>query len=245
MTRKEEIYNAMGDAEWKHIDGTKDIELFDMGFKEGAVWADAHPHWISVDDELPKINPNDSEWEYRDDVIVALKDGSIAVGRYERYNSTGEHYWMLYGVDKDLVVTHWMPLPSVEHLKESEDDKMKREILELVSISGIDYNQFEEIKDWLEKQGEQPTDKIEPTPAWSEEDEEMLMWLCRIIHSQRMRKEITLKEESELGEWMDKWLNHNPQTKQGKQLDADNVWLQNYLSNVICLVNQFKKDFGL
>ena len=43
MTREEEIYNAMGDAEWKHIDGTKDIELFDMGFKEGAEWADAHP----------------------------------------------------------------------------------------------------------------------------------------------------------------------------------------------------------
>lgn len=40
MTREEEIYNAMGDAEWKHIDGTKDIELFDIGFKEGAVWAD-------------------------------------------------------------------------------------------------------------------------------------------------------------------------------------------------------------
>lgn len=37
---------------------------------------------------------------------------------------------------------------------ESEDDKIKKEILELVSISG-NGNQFEEIKDWLEKQGEQ------------------------------------------------------------------------------------------
>ena len=34
----------------------------------------------------------------------------------------------------------------------SEDERMKREILELVSISGIDYNQYDEIKDWLEKQ---------------------------------------------------------------------------------------------
>lgn len=33
--------------------------------------------------------------------------------------------------------------------------------------------------------------------------------------------------------------------KQGKKLDADNVWLQNYISNVTCLVNQLKKDFGL
>lgn len=69
------------------------------------------PRWISVEDELPKINPNDNVWEYSDDVIVALKDGSIAVGRYERDNSTSEHYWVLYGVDKDLIGTHWMPLP--------------------------------------------------------------------------------------------------------------------------------------
>lgn len=74
-------------------------------------WADSHTNWISVKDELPKINHNDSEWEYSNDVIVSLKDGSIAVGRYERDNSTGEHYWVLYGVDKDLIVTHWMPKP--------------------------------------------------------------------------------------------------------------------------------------
>lgn len=35
-------------------------------------------------------------------------------------------------------------------LKESENERIKREILELVSISG-NGNQFEEIKDWLEK----------------------------------------------------------------------------------------------
>jgi len=41
-------------------------------------------------------------------------------------------------------------------LKESEDERIKREILELVSIAG-NGNQFEEIKDWLEKQGEKFT----------------------------------------------------------------------------------------
>ena len=35
---------------------------------------------------------------------------------------------------------------------EDEDERIKREILELVSISS-NGNQFEEIKDWLEKQG--------------------------------------------------------------------------------------------
>lgn len=38
-------------------------------------------------------------------------------------------------------------------LKESRDERIKREILELVSIAG-NGNQFEEIKDWLEQQGE-------------------------------------------------------------------------------------------
>lgn len=46
--------------------------------------------------------------------------------------------------------------------KSAEDDKMRREILELVSISGIDYNQYEEIKDWLEKQGKnKPAENVE------------------------------------------------------------------------------------
>ena len=78
------------------------------------------PHWIKVEDDLPKINPNDSEWEYSDDVLVTLKDGSIAVGRYERDNSTGEHYWMVYGVDKDLIVTHWTHKPQSPALPNSE-----------------------------------------------------------------------------------------------------------------------------
>lgn len=42
-------------------------------------------------------------------------------------------------------------------LKESEDERIKREILELVSIAG-NGNQFEEIKDWLEKQGNKVID---------------------------------------------------------------------------------------
>lgn len=47
-------------------------------------------------------------------------------------------------------------------LKESRDERIKREILELVSIAG-NGNQFEEIKNWLEKQSEQKTaDKVEP-----------------------------------------------------------------------------------
>ena len=108
MTREDEIKL---NARWRADQYDHPAKWSDTyyGFISGAEWADAHPHWISVEEE-PKINPNDSEWDYSDDVLVALKDGSIAVGRYERDNSTGEHYWVLYGVDKDLIVTHWMQI---------------------------------------------------------------------------------------------------------------------------------------
>ena len=48
--------------------------------------------------------------------------------------------------------------------------------------------------------------------SWNEEDDAHLKWLCRIIHSQVVNKKLSLAEESELGNWMDKWLNHKPQS---------------------------------
>ena len=86
-------------------------------FIAGAMWRQTHPHWISVEDELPKIEEADCEWVGSKDVLALLWNGEMSVGRHERDNSTGDHYWVLYNVDKDHQVTHWMPLPSVEHLK--------------------------------------------------------------------------------------------------------------------------------
>lgn len=105
MTRQEELNEAW--CKYRGKCSTEIIQALSFALR----WCDEHPHWISVEDELPKINPNDSEWWYSDDVIVALRDGSIAVGRYERDNSACEHYWILYGVEKELIVTHWMPTP--------------------------------------------------------------------------------------------------------------------------------------
>ena len=70
------------------------------------------PHWISVEDELPKIEEADCEWVGSKDVLAILWNGEMSVGRYERENSTGEHYWVLYNIDKDHQVTHWMSLPA-------------------------------------------------------------------------------------------------------------------------------------
>lgn len=94
--------------------------------------------------------------------------------------------------------------------------------------------------DWLEKQKEQKNynklyediaksewfkkaykgkslgcdyEQKEQKPGWSEEDDAHLKWLCGIIHSRVVNKKMSLAEESELGNWMDKWLNHKPQPR--------------------------------
>ena len=74
-----------------------------------------------------------------------------------------------------------------------------------LGFDNLSYLKFKDIVEtFVRNYGQKPAE-------WSEEDEEMLKWLCRIVHSQRVEKVISLKEESELGRWMDKWLNHNPQ----------------------------------
>ena len=102
-------------------------------------------------------------------------------------------------------------------IKETEDERILRSLITHISIYEGDFKTVGvtrlEILDWLEKLHEklkkQPENKSE-IESWTDEDEKMLRWLCRIIHSQRINKVISLKEENELGKWMDKWLNHNP-----------------------------------
>ena len=81
------------------------------------------------------------------------------------------------------------------------------------------------------KNGEFNTIKQE----WSEEDKKNLHWLCRIIHTKKCEGVITLKEETELGEWIDKWLNHGPQPKQewSEEEKADIKDLIGYLQDTV------------
>lgn len=78
-------------------------------FIVGALWADSHPHWISVEDELPPLEIVSESWETSDDVLVYTLSGDMLVSRYEFSKLTKEHYWIFS--DHDYIVTHWMPLP--------------------------------------------------------------------------------------------------------------------------------------
>ena len=99
MTREEEISNAA--FEYIKSDAVKaGEEYISFGdFIEGAKWADSHPHWISVEDELPPR-------------FVLDPSVSMNVLTYGLRTIVSWYYY-----DKDVwagntEVTHWMPLPS-------------------------------------------------------------------------------------------------------------------------------------
>lgn len=74
-------------------------------FIAGAEWADAHPHWISVEDELP---PKKSEYD-------ALSNNVLATDGKEIYESVYNHdfgEWFTHDLWAINNITHWMPLPT-------------------------------------------------------------------------------------------------------------------------------------
>lgn len=108
MTREEEIKKQ---AEKKALEPSrlmhpyakqyKVMSAYEIGFIEGAVWADAHPHWISVEEELPprwETNPNVSVQ------VITCKyvDRELQDIDMQRY-IFGDGKWQ-YGD-----ATHWMP----------------------------------------------------------------------------------------------------------------------------------------
>lgn len=131
MTRKEEIINAAYNEAEVERQLKMHPQVFEQGFVAGAKWADAHPdidvrtmaawqsgynegiaksRWISVEDELPPLNQ---------DVLVCSvinQDNAVAIDRIiQNIEDNGYADWELY-----TDITHWMPLPSIEHLKEKK-----------------------------------------------------------------------------------------------------------------------------
>lgn len=111
MTREERINSALLPIlEKMREHGATDemCEMYSNGFRVGAMWADAPPHWISVDDELP----NNYE-----PVIAAF-------GRH--FARVCFHCGDTWYLDNPPVaepmygITHWMPLPQPPVLSNSE-----------------------------------------------------------------------------------------------------------------------------
>ena len=86
MTRKEQIKEVAQ----KEMSKYPNFCITAPAFRMGAEWADQHPHWISVEDELPPVN----------EAFIAYWNNFVIVqqGRDERFGNN-KH------------ITHWMPLP--------------------------------------------------------------------------------------------------------------------------------------
>lgn len=85
---------------------------------------------------------------------------------------------------------------------------------------------YQRIYDWLDGK-HVPFSCGHEGAKWSEEDEKMLKWLCRIIHSRVVNKELSLAEESDLGKWIDKWINYEPQPVQKwDEFDEEGIYQQ-------------------
>lgn len=110
MTREEEIKQASEIIRGYQYGPT----LARQGFVERAQWADAHPHWISVKDEMPPY----------DESVLVFCEGYTE----PEICQMGQEYDQIvfYNEEGCVIndrVTHWMPLPvmpesvKMEHLR--------------------------------------------------------------------------------------------------------------------------------
>ena len=81
---------------------------YNEGLDAGARWADEHPRWISVEDELPEACVA---------VLTTTQNGTQRVGCYE------DGWWLANSPDLVRMgsITHWMPLPQPPVLSNSEN----------------------------------------------------------------------------------------------------------------------------
>lgn len=94
--RKREIRNAVRQyLPYKKF--PKNAITIMMGFESGAEWADENPHWISVEDELPKEN---------EDVLVLLNNGEYIIADCDAIEAINRNPALFN-------VTYWMTLPKL------------------------------------------------------------------------------------------------------------------------------------
>lgn len=108
MTREEELQQfAEQNTKGLYLDRHNLIQMV----KQGAEWADQHPHWIPVEEELPKLTIDG--WR-SEDVFFATDDGKSHFGFY---SNKGVWFSSVYGFNGHQV-THWMPLPEAPRKEE-------------------------------------------------------------------------------------------------------------------------------
>lgn len=102
MTREERIKEAARQRANQYDHPSQWSDTY-YGFIDGAHWADSHPQWIPVEDELPKHKVEDNGLLTYEEVLVCLNDGYVTTDCYD----DTRRKWLGYNGD----VEYWMPLP--------------------------------------------------------------------------------------------------------------------------------------
>ena len=106
MTREEQIIKIGAQFAIDETDGQTSGRAASMrgvllsAFRAGAQWADSHPNWISVEDELPPRA--EKSFTFSDYVLVCDNIGYIDTACYNFEKNRWD--WLNN-------VTHWMHLP--------------------------------------------------------------------------------------------------------------------------------------
>jgi hypothetical protein len=98
MTREEEIKQASEIIKW--------TVMARYGFVKGAEWADAHPHWIRVDEQKPPVD---------EPLLLAVNGfGNAQFGQYYRDGI----FRNLETYEYANKVTHWKLFPELPRGRE-------------------------------------------------------------------------------------------------------------------------------
>lgn len=122
MTREQQIEKA---SIGRYPEWGEQQHALELAFQAGCHWADSHTNWISVEDELPKegdaiLTMQDIQGNHWFTACQFIK-ADVCSGIVDFFVKSDAHI----GISVDGKVTlghvsHWMPLPSIEHLKEKE-----------------------------------------------------------------------------------------------------------------------------
>lgn len=96
----------------KEIDDWEIAEDVQDAFEQGAKWADAHPHWISVEEQLPPKEAREDEFITDMSIDVLATDGKTIHMCFYDHNLERWLYGDFWQLDN---ITHWMPMPEVPH----------------------------------------------------------------------------------------------------------------------------------
>ena len=106
MTREEQIAERYAHDELK--DNHADIhKIVAAAFLNGIDYAEQHPQWISVEDELPKDGQT----------VLVVNKGLLPLAFISQYEDDGDGLTIkIYGIGLyfETKATHWMPCPPFE-----------------------------------------------------------------------------------------------------------------------------------